>query len=188
MSEPMPESGGGAPGGFMSRRFMGIPAIVWLAGAAILAYLYFRNKNSSGNTSGGASSGSTGDTSTTGNISLKPSTETIDITGLQQNPNTTETETDQQTTNVTGPVETGRPPVKQHQTKTSNVKYTVKAGETLAEIARRYGISVACLAHHNVYVKGEVPGNRKVGERLGTGAGLKTGQVLTIPSKAECGG
>lgn len=182
MSEPMPE--GGAPGsGFMSKKFMGIPAVVWLIGAALLAYMYFRNKNSSsgssGSSSGGASSGSSGDTSTTGNISVKP-TETIDVSGLQKS--------DQQTSEPEGPIETGRDNDTQHETKTSNRKYTVKAGESLTEIAKRFGISVACLAHHNVYVKGEVPGNKKVGQRLGTGAGLKTGQVLTIPSKDECGG
>ena len=57
----------------------------------------------------------------------------------------------------------------------------VKKGDTLAAIAARYGISVATLAHNNVYVTGEVPGNAKVGQPLGTGAGLKTGQVLKVP-------
>lgn len=181
MSEPMPE--GGAPGGgFMSKRFLGIPAVVWLIAAALLAYLYFRNQNSSSSgSSGGASSASTGNTPTTGNISVKPA-ETIDVSGL------TQSQSDQQTTEPAGPTETGRDNDRQHQTKTSNTKYTVKAGESLTEIAKRFGISVACLAHHNVYVKGEVPGNKKVGQRLGTGAGLKTGQVLTIPSKDECSG
>lgn len=59
--------------------------------------------------------------------------------------------------------------------------YTVKPGETLTSIANRFGISVATLAHANVYVPGEVAGNKKVGQTLGTGAGLKTGQVLKIP-------
>jgi LysM repeat protein len=59
--------------------------------------------------------------------------------------------------------------------------YVVKPGDTLASVAKKYGISVATLAHANVYVPGEVAGNKKVGQPLGTGAGLKTGQVLTIP-------
>lgn len=62
--------------------------------------------------------------------------------------------------------------------------YVVKAGDTLASIAARFGISVTQLAHSNVYVTGEVPGNKKVGQPLGTGAGLKTGQVLKIPKVA----
>jgi len=32
-----------------------------------------------------------------------------------------------------------------------------------------------------VYVPGEVAGDKKVGQTLGTGAGLKTGQVLRVP-------
>jgi LysM repeat protein len=60
--------------------------------------------------------------------------------------------------------------------------YTVKPGQTLAQIANMFGISVATLAHANVYVAGEVAGNKKVGQPLGTGAGLKTGQVLKIPN------
>jgi LysM repeat protein len=58
---------------------------------------------------------------------------------------------------------------------------TVKAGQTLDEIAKEYGITPAELASQNVYVEGEVPGNKKVGQTLGTGAGLKTGQVLKVP-------
>jgi hypothetical protein len=46
-----------------------------------------------------------------------------------------------------------------------------------------FGISVPTLAHANVYVAGELPGNAKVGQTLGTGAGLKTGQVLKIPNQ-----
>jgi LysM repeat protein len=59
--------------------------------------------------------------------------------------------------------------------------YTVKAGQTLAQIANMFGISVATLAHANVYVSGEAPG-KAAGTPLGTGAGLKTGQVLRIPN------
>jgi LysM repeat protein len=62
--------------------------------------------------------------------------------------------------------------------------YTVKAGETLASIAAKYGISVATLAHNNVYVAGEAAG-KTPGTKLGTGAGLKTGQVLKIPHVAK---
>jgi len=63
----------------------------------------------------------------------------------------------------------------------SYTDYTVRRGDTIASLARRFGITPAQLAHSNVYVPGEVPGNAKVGQTLGTGAGLKTGQVLRIP-------
>lgn len=65
--------------------------------------------------------------------------------------------------------------------KTTYSSYTVKPGQTLSSIANMFGISVATLAHANVYVPGELPGNAKVGQTLGTGAGLRTGQVLKIP-------
>jgi LysM repeat protein len=61
-------------------------------------------------------------------------------------------------------------------------KYTVKAGDTLASLSSRFGISIGTLAHANTYVKGEASAS-KVGQQLGTGAGLKTGQVLTVPHK-----
>lgn len=66
----------------------------------------------------------------------------------------------------------------------SSQSYTVKAGDTLASVAAKFGISIATLAHANTYVPGEVAGNAKVGQTLGTGAGLKTGQVLTVPHVA----
>lgn len=67
---------------------------------------------------------------------------------------------------------------------TASSSYVVKAGDTLASIAARFGISVATLAHANTYVSGEVAGNKKVGQTLGTGAGLKTGQTLKVPNVA----
>jgi LysM repeat protein len=74
-----------------------------------------------------------------------------------------------------------RPPIITPSRGSSTTKYTVKANESLDEIAAKYHITPAELAHANVYVTGEVPGNKKVGQPLGTGAGLKTGQVLNIP-------
>lgn len=87
MSEPAPEAinnGAPAAGGFMSRKFLGIPAIFWLLGAAILAYLYFRNRSGAG--SGATSSAGSGQ-STTGNISIKPGTTNFNVKA-QYGPNT----------------------------------------------------------------------------------------------------
>src|SRR5215471_460317 len=66
-------------------------------------------------------------------------------------------------------------------------EYTVRKGDTIAALARRFGITPAQLAHSNVYVKGEVPGDARVGQTLGTGAGLKTGQVLRVPHYSSTG-
>jgi LysM repeat protein len=75
----------------------------------------------------------------------------------------------------------GGPPV------TGYKEVTVRSGQTLDEIAKEYGITPAQLASANTYVKGELPGNAKVGQTLGTGAGLKTGQVLRVPQYAKKG-
>ena len=53
-----------------------------------------------------------------------------------------------------------------------NATYTVLKGETLASVAKKYGISRVELAHAN---------------GLGTGAGLRTGQKLKVPSPAPKG-
>jgi LysM repeat protein len=84
------------------------------------------------------------------------------------------------------PVSTPAPAVssKVPATGTASQTYTVKAGDTLAGLATKYGISVTQLAHANTYVAGEAPG-KAAGTQLGTGAGLKTGQVLTIPHIAN---
>jgi len=59
-----PEGGGG----FMTQKFMGIPAIVWLLGAAAVAYFLF-SRNSASSGSGSSSAGSS-DTLTTGDTSV----------------------------------------------------------------------------------------------------------------------
>lgn len=206
MSEPAPEPQAQGQGGFMSRKFLGIPAIFWLLGAAILAYLYFRNKSASSSGTGATSTGGSGQ-STTGDITFQPAAETIDVQG-QYGPNT-QTGTDttqsggQNTSSGTGgtttvsnnpPPSNGTPnpqptPQPKPPTKTNSTPmktHTVTKGQTLAQIAKQYGISADCLADANVYVAGEVPGNKKVGQTLGTGAGLKTGQVLKIPLPSQC--
>lgn len=87
MSEPVPEAPGtpAAPG-FMSRKFLGIPAIFWLLGAALIAYLYFRNR--SGGSATGATSTAGSGQSATGDISISPATTNFNVKA-QYGPNTT---------------------------------------------------------------------------------------------------
>lgn len=188
MSEQVPEQESGATGGgFMTRKFFGLPAIVWIIIVIIVAYLYFRRAGSSSG-SGGASSTSGSGQADTGDITFTPGTSTVEVEG-NTGPATDTQQNTTQTTNNSGtpnpqPTPNPRPPVKSH---TGQMKsYTVKKGQSLEQIAKQFGIDVACLAHNNVYVKGEVPGNKKVGQPLGTGAGLKTGQVLKIPTNTQC--
>lgn len=85
MSEPAPEGGAPSAGGFMTRKFLGIPAIFWLLGAVLLAYLYFRHSSTSA--SGGATSTGGGGQSTTGDITIQPSSNPLTI-NAQYGPNT----------------------------------------------------------------------------------------------------
>ena len=63
-------------GTFLTKKYGGIPGVVWLAGAAVVAYfLFFRGKSSSGATSSGG-----GGTPTTGDISITPGTSTVNVT------------------------------------------------------------------------------------------------------------
>jgi LysM repeat protein len=85
MSEMPPEGGGGGTGSFLQKKFLGIPAIVWLIGAAVLAYLYFRSQNSSSSTSTGSSTpanvpqNANSGTSTTGDTTFGPPTTNLTI-------------------------------------------------------------------------------------------------------------
>lgn len=182
MSETVPE-GGGAPaaGGFMQKKFLGIPAWIWLVAAAVLAYMYFRNKG--GATAGTATSSGGPGTATSGDTSIGAYTAPVINVHEQYGPYTT---TNTHTVNKPSrhrtpnpqPKPKRKPTVKQHQT--SAITYTVKAGDTLASVAKQFGVSIGTLAHANTYVSGEAPG-KAPGTRLGTGAGLKTGQKLVVP-------
>lgn len=172
MSEMPPEQTQG-PSGFMNMR-----TLLIVGGVAIVAYfLFFRNQGGGGTSTGG------GGTSTTGDITANPA-ETVNV----QAPSVTQTAPATATkpgTVITPSVNPQPKPPVPAKTKTTSVhylNYVVKPGDTLASIAKRYGISVTQLAHApgNVYVAGEAS-QSKVGKQLGTGAGLKTGMTLHIP-------
>lgn len=75
MSEAYPEQQP-QQGNFLTKKYGGIPGVVWLAGAAVVAYfLFFRGKGSTGATSSGG-----GGASTTGDISITPGTSTVNVT------------------------------------------------------------------------------------------------------------
>jgi LysM repeat protein len=161
-----------------------------VGGLGIVAVLvFFFVSRSKSNASGSTATGSSGG-------SLDPSTEAALESALQSQASSGFASTATGSTGATG--ETGPagpagptgatgatgPPSTTTSSKpvATSSKYTVKAGDTLASVANRYGISIGTLAHANTYVKGEAAAS-KVGTTLGTGAGIKTGQVLTIPNK-----
>jgi LysM repeat protein len=90
-------------------------------------------------------------------------------------------DTNSNNTTTTNQATTGTKPAT--TTSVKYITYTVHAGDTLQSLAKKYGVTVEQIASApgNVYVSGEVPGNKKVGQQLGTGAGLKTGMTLHIP-------
>lgn len=191
MSEMPPEPAQGGGGNFLTQKYMGIPGVVWLGGAAILAYfLFFRNKSSSSGTTptetGGTinlnvptGSGYRGFNTGLGSTASNPANNGINpgqpqVSGAI-NPQPTPVAPSLTANMVTNQQVAAKPAT------TTYTSYTVQKGDTLASIAKKFGITVEALASSNVYVPGEVAGNKKVGQPLGTGAGLKTGQVLRIP-------
>jgi hypothetical protein len=80
VSEAPPDTGGAAPstsgGNILTTKYFGMPGIVWLGGAAVLAYfLFFRNKSSSASGTGTATGSGSGSSSgeTGGTINFTPS-------------------------------------------------------------------------------------------------------------------
>jgi LysM repeat protein len=165
MSEMAPEGGvpGQAGGNFFTRKYMGIPGIVWLAGAAILAYFLLRGKTG---TSGATSTAGSG-TSTTGNITLQPGTTTIKA---QYGPNSSaSTSGASHGTHNPQPHPSPRPPVKHHHTqvKTPAREQFVTAGQwpgassgghaawntTLWGIGQHEHVSLAELLKLNPHIK-----------------------------------
>lgn len=190
---------GGAPAG--EKRVLGIPRNYLIVGgialAGGLAWMWWERSHKKASSSSttttvitGSVSSNTGISGSMLNAILKdwqqnpPTSSTATSTGSKTAKTTTKTTTPETTKTVsktppkTPPKTVAKAPVKKI---TGYKTVTVKAGQTLDEIAKEYGITPAELASQNVYVKGEVPGDKKVGQTLGTGAGLKTGQVLKVP-------
>jgi hypothetical protein len=73
-----------APGGgnFMTKKVMGLPIIVWVGGAALLAYIYFRSRSSA--SAGSPSTTGGGGTATTGGATLQKGA--VQVTITQESP------------------------------------------------------------------------------------------------------
>lgn len=146
-SGPGPEPSGG---NILTAKHMGIPGWGWMAGAALIAYfLFFRNKT--GTPAAGTSA--SGNTSTTGNITIGPSKTTIDTGGTQ-------TATATSSTAVSAPSQSGTPnpqpsPAAPPTTTSSTTKMTtpVKTASTVT-VAAWPGQSVNGLAQWNTTLWG----------------------------------
>jgi nucleoid-associated protein YgaU len=178
MSEAAPEPGGrggGGIGGTLGRKAGPLPVWGWLVILTVAAAGYYLWKNR----------GSASSSAVTGTGSVTPASSVPDYVS-------------QTTVNLTEPPEpgttgdggggkppAGKPPARKPPARRPGGKpparkpggggdtdpvfsgsYTVKPGDTLKKLAEKYGVDLTDLAHAN---------------GLGTGAGLRTGQVLKVP-------
>jgi LysM repeat protein len=113
----MPEGGGGG-GSFLQKKFLGIPAIVWMAGAALLAYMYFRSHSSGSTGSGVTPNNANNGTATTGDTTFpnNPTNITINSQYHQSGSasSTSGSPPPRHTTPNPQPTPKTKPPVKKH--------------------------------------------------------------------------
>lgn len=199
MSTPaQPETSGGK-GNVFTRKVGKLPMWGWMAIALVLAVVYYAFKKHTSSSTSASSTQSTATNNTPGGVDSSLVPQFINQTYVNPAPpgpvtnNTTITDSGDTNSNNTAPVSIGgntvatKPP---STTKVNYISYTVKAGDTLQSLSKKYGVTVEQIASApgNVYVSGEVPGNKKVGQQLGTGAGLKTGMKIKIPQYTTVAG
>lgn len=189
MSEQAPERSSSG-GNVFTRKIGPLSMWVWMLIALILAivyYLYKKNSSSSANTAATAAAGNA-----PGGVDSSLVPQFINQTYVNSEPPVAPNVTVNNTvplpppplpggnTNVPAPPSTtpttpkSQPPTpaKPPTEPIFNGTYRVKAGQTLQDVASQFGITREQLAHAN---------------GLGTGAGLRTGQVLRVPNPAPAG-
>lgn len=187
MSTPQQgESGGGGGGNFLTRKLGPLPTWGWMAIVLVLVVAYSFYKKQSSSNSSTAQTAATNNTPGGVDSSLVP--QFINQTYTNETPpaapNVTVNNTlppDQTTINnnipapVSTPTQNPKPPAPRPAPLASpifNGTYKVKKGQTLQQVATQFGITREQLAHAN---------------GLGTGAGLRDGQILKVPNPAPAG-
>ncbi|HXT92376.1 MAG TPA: LysM domain-containing protein [Trebonia sp.] len=189
MSEAAPErapsrapSSGGGGGNVFTHKLGPLPTWLWIVivGLALVAWSWWKNKSADA-----ASSANTASSSTPADQVPQFVNQTF-TTVTPPSVNVTAPAGPAGPAGPTGPQSPVPPPTAPVPVKTTaprpvaptaqppifNKTYIVKKGETLNSIAKQLGISRVDLAHAN---------------GLGTGAGLRTGQTLKVPSPAPGG-
>jgi len=180
VSEAAPERTSGGGGNVFTHKLGPLPTWVWIViiGLGIVAWSWWKNKSASAASAANTSASSTPadqvpqfvnqtyTTVTPPSVNVTNTTPAATATTPTPTPSPTPTPTPVKTT-APKPVapKPAQPPI-------FNSTYVVKKGETLNSIAKQLGISRVDLAHAN---------------GLGTGAGLRTGQTLKVPSPAPKG-
>ncbi len=174
MSETAPEPSGGN-GGMLGRKFGPLPVWGWLliiTGIGLGWYLLTRKTSSSAT--------GTGSSTPASDVPDYVSQTTVNVTEPAEpappsRPGPPPPPPERGRGKPGSPGKNGKPPVKaspKPAAKTASQppifsnSYTVKPGDTLDKLAEKFGVTRVELAHAN---------------GLGTGAGLRTGQVLKVP-------
>lgn len=168
---------------------------------AIVYYLYKKHQSASSNsTSSAQNSSAAGGVNSPGGVDASlvpqfvnqvynqetpPTAPNVTVNNTIPTPPPVTTPPPTQTTAPPAPPSTGTHPAPKPAPpkKVTYKTITVQPGQTLQSLAQQYHTTPDQIADvpGNVYVEGEVPGNKKVGQQLGSGAGLKTGMKLKIP-------
>jgi len=180
-----------SPGNVFTNKIGPLPMIAWVGiiGAVIIGWAYLKNRGSSSQAAAGDGSTPASDvpqfvnqtyTTVTAPTVEQPQTQTgtIPVGGGDGGPPSSQPQPF-----IPGPPGGGsfhpphpKPPVRRGGGGTGqpifNATYVVKPGDTLDKVAKKYRITREQLAHANGF---------------GTGAGLKTGQRLKVPSPAGTG-
>lgn len=203
MSQMQPEVQPQSSGNVFTRKIGPLPMWAWMGIALALAIVYYLYKKHESGSSSSTSSSQNSSVNTPGGVDASLVPQFVNQVYNQETPpvapnvtvnNTVPSGTDNDNTggNGGGNTGSGTPPAKTPKptgnrvppkTKTTYKTITVQPGQTLQSLAAQYHTTPDQIADvpGNVYVAGEVPGNKKVGQQLGSGAGLKTGMKLRIP-------
>jgi len=191
-----PDGGGG---NVFTRKIGPLPMWAWMGIALALAIVYYLYKKHTSSSTSSQNSAQNSSVNTPGGVDASLVPQFVNQVYNQETPPVAPNVTVNNTIpaappdNDNPPPSTGgTPPAKTPKptgnrvTPAKKVTYktiTVQPGQTLQSLAQQYHTTPDQIADvpGNVYVKGEVPGDKKVGQQLGSGAGLKTGMKLKIP-------
>jgi LysM repeat protein len=202
MSQMQTESTAPQGGGNVFTRKLGpLPMWAWMGIALAVAIVYYLYKKKTGSSNTSQNSAQNSSLNTPGGVDASLVPQFVNQVYNQETPpvapNVTVTnnlppDNDTQPTGTQPPPPPShnpgnpKPPARRQPPPSKPVTYktiTVQPGQTLQTLAAQYHTTPDQIADipGNVYVKGEVPGDKKVGQQLGSGAGLKTGMKIKVP-------
>jgi LysM repeat protein len=202
MSQMQPESTvpqGGGGGNVFTRKLGPLPMWGWMGIALALAIVFYLYKKHTSSSTSSQNSAQNSSVNTPGGVDASLVPQFVNQVYNQETPPTAPNVTVNNTIPSSPPDNDnpppsggGTPPAKSPKPtpakpapakKVTYKTITVQPGQTLQSLAQQYHTTPDQIADvpGNVYVKGEVPGDKKVGQQLGSGAGLKTGMKIKIP-------